>query len=99
MKNRYIFPAIIKLVEESYDVSFPDIKNCFTFGDSLEDALDSARDVLELCLYDMEQDNISIPEASGINDIRLNENESIAWINVWMVPVRDKMENKAVKKS
>ncbi len=100
MKNRYIFPAVIKLVdEESYEISFPDIKNCFTFGYSLEDALDSARDVLELCLYDMEQDNIPIPDASGIKDIKLDENESIAWINVWMIPVRDKMENKAVKKT
>lgn len=99
MKNRYIFPSIIKVVEDSYEVSFPDIDNCFTFGDSLEDALDSARDVLELCLYDMEQDNIPIPEPSGIKDIKLDENESIAWINVWMVPVRDKMENKSIKKT
>ena len=99
MKNRYIFPSIIKVVEDSYEVSFPDIDNCFTFGDSLEDVLDSARDVLELCLYDMEQDNIPIPEPSGIKDIKLDENESIAWINVWMVPVRDKMENKSIKKT
>ncbi|NMB06967.1 MAG: type II toxin-antitoxin system HicB family antitoxin [Tissierellia bacterium] len=99
MKNRYIFPSIIKVVEDSYEVSFPDIDNCFTFGDSLEDALDSARDVLELCLYDMEQDNIPIPEPSGIKDIKLDENESIAWINVWMVPVRDKMENRSIKKT
>ncbi len=99
MKNRYIFPSIIKVVEDSYEVSFPDIDNCFTFGDSLEDALDSARDVLELCLYDMEQDNIPIPEPSGIKDIKLDENESIAWINVWMVPVRDKMENRSIKKN
>lgn len=99
MKNRYIFPSIIKVVEDSYEVSFPDIDNCFTFGDSLEDVLDSARDVLELCLYDMEQDNIPIPEPSGIKDIKLDENESIAWINVWMVPVRDKMENRSIKKT
>lgn len=99
MKNRYIFPAIIKLVDESYEVRFPDIENCFTFGDDLEDALDSARDVLELCLYDMEQDNIPIPEASGIKDIKLSGNESIAWINIWMIPVRDKMENKSIKKT
>lgn len=99
MKNRYIYPAIIKLVEDSYDVRFPDIDNCFTFGEDLEDALDSARDVLELCLYDMEQDNIDIPEASSITDIKLEKDESIAWINVWMVPVRDKMENKSIKKT
>lgn len=99
MKNRYIFPAIIKLSEESYEVNFPDIDNCFTFGDSLENALDSARDILELCLYDMEQDDIPIPNSSGIQDIHLDKNESIAWINVWMVPVRDKMENKSVKKT
>lgn len=98
MKNRYIFPGIIKIVEDAYEVSFPDIENCFTFGENLEDALDSARDVLELCLYDMEQDNIEIPEASNIQDIKLEENESIAWINIWMIPVRDRMENRSVKK-
>ena len=99
MKNRYIYPAIFKLVEGAYDVRFPDIDNCFTFGENLEDALDSASDVLELCLYDMEQDKIDIPEASDITDLKLEEDESIAWINVWMIPVRDKMENKAIKKT
>lgn len=99
MKNRYIFPAIIRLDDGIYEVDFPDIYNCFTFGENLEDALDSARDVLELCIYDMEQDNIEIPPPSDIKDIKLSEGESIAWINVWMVPVRDKMENKSIKKT
>lgn len=99
MKNRYIYPAIIKIADDAYDVRFPDLNNCFTFGNSLEDALDSARDVLELCIYDMEQENIDIPAASAFQDIILKEEESVAWINVWMVPVRDKMENKAVKKT
>ncbi|MGD9569972.1 MAG: type II toxin-antitoxin system HicB family antitoxin [Sedimentibacter sp.] len=99
MKNRYIYPAIIKLENDSYIVSFPDLENCFTFGKSLEDALDSARDVLELCLYDMEQDGIKIPDASDLSYIRLKENESIVLIDVWMIPVRDKMENRSVKKT
>ncbi|WP_422484827.1 type II toxin-antitoxin system HicB family antitoxin [Gudongella sp. DL1XJH-153] len=99
MKNRYIYPAIIRVDEDAYDVSFPDIDNCFTFGETLEDSLDSARDVLELCLYDMEKDGKEIPKASGIGEISLDKNETIAWINVWMIPVRDKMENKAVKKT
>ena len=99
MKNRYIYPAILKIIDGTYDVRFPDINNCFTFGTNLEDALNSASDVLELCIYDMEQDNIEIPVASGLKDIILKEDESVAWINVWMVPVRDKMENKAVKKT
>jgi predicted RNase H-like HicB family nuclease len=99
MKNRYIYPAVIKLIDEIYDVSFPDIDNCFTFGEDLEDALDSANDVLALCLYDMEQDNRDIPKASGLQDLVLKEGESVSWINVWMVPVRDKMENRAIKKT
>lgn len=99
MKSRYIFPAIIRSIDGKYEVDFPDIYNCFTFGENLEDALDSGRDVLELCLYDMEQDGIDIPEASRIEDINLKDNESIAWINVWMIPVRDKMENKSIKKT
>lgn len=99
MKNRYIYPAIIKLENDSYIVSFPDLENCFTFGKSLEDALDSARDVLELYLYDMEQDGVKIPDASDFSYIRLKENESIVLIDVWMIPVRDKMENRSVKKT
>lgn len=99
MKNRYIFPAVIKLSEDAYEVSFPDIDNCFTFGEDLEDTLDSARDVLELCLYDMEQDSVTIPDPSGFQDVKLDINESIAWINVWMIPVRDKMENRSIKKT
>ncbi len=99
MKNRYIYPAIIKFEDESYIVSFPDLENCFTFGESLEDAMDSARDVLELCLYDMEQEGVVIPDASELSAIKLDANESIALIEVWMIPVRDKMENRAVKKT
>lgn len=99
MKNRYIFPAIISYSEDSYLVNFPDIENCFTFGENIEDAIDSARDVLELFLYDMEEDGIEIPNPSDIKDIKLKENESIAWINVWMVAVRDRLENKSVKKT
>lgn len=99
MKNRYLYPSVITITEEAYEVRFPDIHNYFTFGESLEDALDSARDILELYLYDMEQDNLDIPNPSNIQDIKLNENESIAWINVWMIPVRDRMENKSIKKT
>ncbi|NLJ57899.1 MAG: type II toxin-antitoxin system HicB family antitoxin [Tissierellia bacterium] len=99
MKNRYIYPAIIRLENDSYTVRFPDLENCFTFGENLEDAIDSARDVLELCLYDMEQDGVRIPEASVLSDISLNENESIALVDVWMIPVRDKMENRSIKKT
>ena len=99
MKNRYIFPAIITIEGDFYEVSFPDIDNCFTFGEDLEDVLDSARDVLELCIYDMEEENIDIPQASGIKDITLKEGQSIMWVNVWMIPVRDKMENVSVKKT
>lgn len=99
MKNRYIYPAIIKIVDEIYDISFPDLNNCFTFGENLEDALDSANDVLSLCLYDMEKDDKNIPDASMLQDLNLDEDESVAWINVWMVPVRDKMENRSIKKT
>lgn len=99
MKNRYIYPAIIRFENGAYIVNFPDLDNCFTFGDNIENALDSARDVLELFLYDMEQDGVNIPESSELSTIKLNQNESIALIDVWMIPVRDKMENRSVKKT
>ena len=52
MKASYVFPAIVEWVPEDqvFDINFPDLEECFTFAESDEDVIRSAREVLELCL-------------------------------------------------
>lgn len=99
MKDRYIYPAIIKKENDDYLINFPDIENCFTFGNSMEDALNSAKEVLQLVLYEFEENNVEIPEPSNIQDISNENNDFMVLIDIWMIPFRDQMENTSVKKT
>lgn len=54
---------------------------------------------MELHLFGLEEDLESIPNPSHIHDIPLEKNDSMILIDVWMIPVRDYMKNKAVKKT
>ena len=46
--KRYYPCAIVPEDEGGYSVYFPDVPNCFTCGDTLEDALEMAEDVLAM---------------------------------------------------
>lgn len=65
---KYVFPAVFTWNSENevYYVIFPDFENCYTDGDTIVEALENAKDVLGLMLYDMKED---IPKASDILDI------------------------------
>ena len=47
MKTKYIYPAIFEKEESGYFVNFPDIHPCYTEGETLEEAVLMAKDVLE----------------------------------------------------
>lgn len=48
------YPAIFHPEDIGYSVSIPDFEGCFTEGDSLQEAIELARDVMALCLEDCE---------------------------------------------
>lgn len=99
MKNRYVFPAIFDYADDGISVSFPDLPGAFTCGDTDEEALYMAKECLELHLYGMEADGDVIPSPSRVPDIKTEVNQSVVLVDVWMPPFRDKMANKAVKKT
>ncbi|MCK5764074.1 MAG: type II toxin-antitoxin system HicB family antitoxin, partial [Clostridiales bacterium] len=47
----------------------------------------------------LEEDFEEIPKATSIKNIEIKDNETLILIDVWMLPVRDQMKNKAVKKT
>ena len=99
-QDRYSYPCIITLDKEDgiYYVNFPDLDDCFTDGDTLEEALYNAQDVLGLVLYSKEENGIEINPPK--NDfIETKENQALSYVSVWMPLVRDEIENKSVKKT
>lgn len=69
MKKFYIC-AIIPEREGNYSVYFPDIPNCFTTGDDLEDALLMADDVLDMMLQHLAENRKDIPAPSSMEAVK-----------------------------
>ncbi len=99
MKDFYAFPAIFHVAEDGISISFPDLPGCLPCAGSLEEAFSNAREALQLHVYGMEEDKEDIPQPSAIKDIKLESNETIAMIEAWMPPFRERMDNKAVSKT
>lgn len=99
MKNRYIYPAIFDYADDGITVLFPDLPGCVTCGDTEEEAMRMAKDAMALYLYDMEQEGEAAPIPSPMRDISVEPNQAKVLVEVWMPPFRDKMEQKAVKKT
>ena len=99
MKSNFSFPCIFTYEEKGINVTFPDLPGCITFGVTEEDAFKNAKEALEGFLYFMEKDNDAIPAPSKINTLVLKKNEVITQIFIWMIPVRDEMQNKHIKKT
>lgn len=74
--SKYVFPAIIRKEDDCYLVNFPDIKNCFTDGKSLTEALEMANDVLCLMLCNLEEKGEAIPSPSNIKGVELPNEDS-----------------------
>ena len=97
---KYAFTAIFTPEDSGLiSVAFPDLQGCSTSGDDLSDAIFMAQDVLNLTLYDMEQDGKQIPDASKPQDIKVADNQFTSIIAVDTDKYRRFFENKSVKKT
>jgi len=99
MRDRYIFPAVFNYAEDGISISFPDIEGCFSCADTDEEAVQMAEEALGLHLYGMEHDGERIPEPSRGDSIRINPNERIFLVDVWMPLVRQEVKPVNVKKT
>ncbi|MBN4063488.1 type II toxin-antitoxin system HicB family antitoxin [Cardiobacterium sp. AH-315-I02] len=62
------YPVVIHKDENScFGVTVPDIAGCFSAGDTLEDALFSARDAINNHLEILAEDGIIAPQASPVD--------------------------------
>jgi len=97
---KYAYTAVFTPEKNGfYSVCFPDLQGCYTSGDDMSDAIYMAQDVLNLTLYDLEQDNKPIPQASKPQDIKTTGEQFSSVIAVDTDTYRRFYENKSVKKT
>lgn len=96
-KDVYIYPAILTQYKDNIGITFPNLPGCVSNADNMDDAVKSAKEVLALHLFGMEEDNIEIPDPSPINKIKVNKNEIPLLVDVYMPLYREAIQNTSVK--
>ena len=59
MKEKYIYPCIIYEDDGIYYANFKDFDACFTDGDSIEEVIINAKDVLEGTIFSLLKNNFN----------------------------------------
>lgn len=96
---KYVFPAIFVEDEGSIAVEFPDLKNCFTQGENMVDALEMASDVLSAKLVFMEDNRETIPAPTPIDQLSLEPGEYSTLVMADTLAYRKANSTKSVKKT
>ncbi len=75
------YPIVIETGDETtpFGVIVPDLPGCFSAGHSIENAMDNARESIELRMEKMLRDGITIPEPVSIETHRDNP-EFVGWL-------------------
>ena len=93
--ERYFYPAIFTYEpEQEIAVVFPDL-NCATSGVNDDDALLSARELLN----GLEEDGEEIPTPTPLVNIKTESNECAVLIDVYMPSVRQAHINRSVNRT
>ena len=85
------YPIAVELGDEghAFGVVVPDLPGCFSAGDTLDEAIDNAREAIELWLEPVIDDGGAIPEPRTIAEHQANP-EFTGW--VWAVVAVDLAE-------
>jgi len=99
MKETYSFPAVLYYNEDGISIEFPDLPGCLPCAETTEEAVKNAKEALGLHLWSMEKDNDDIPPPTDITKLILEKNSIPLLVDVFMPPIRERLNNKYVKKT
>lgn len=101
MKDRYSYIALFTYDEDGIVIEFPDLPGCCPCADKddTDTALKNAKEALGLHIWGMEQDNETLPTPSTISQLTLEEKQVAVLIDVFMPPIRERINSKFVKKT
>ena len=97
--NRLFYPAVFHTAEEGgFWVTFPDIPECMTQGDNMQEAYEMAVDALGLSLTSREAEKEEIPKASSLDEVD-PEDGTLVIVEFDMAEYRRRNSSRAVKKT
>ena len=76
---QYIYPALFKTNDDGIIVTFPDLEDTFTDGETMQEAFENAEDVLNLMLWNREEENATIPPPSTPEKILVPRGATLAY--------------------
>lgn len=98
--NKLFYPALFHEAEEGgFWVTFPDIPECMTQGDDMQQAYEMAVEALGLSLSGMEDEKAELPTASRPQDIQTEVGSFLVVIEFDMAEYRRKHCSRAIKKT
>lgn len=98
--HKLFYPALFHKAEEGgFWISFPDIPECLTQGDDMENAYEMAVDALGLALECREQEKQPIPAASDPTLITPEPDAFLVVIEFDMSAYKKRTGSRAVKKT
>ena len=95
---KYTYPVIFEYDDNKIGVRVPDISGCFTFGETITEAIEMAEDAIAMMLAHYEDHRQQIPKPSDISKIKIKNgfvNYVIADTDAW----RKQFSEKSVKKT
>ena len=96
---KYNYPAILTPGDGGVYVGFPDLPECFTDGDNLEEAFENAEDALALKLWYMEEHGETIAPPSVPASLDTPDGASVALVKADTIAVRKMNDTKSIRKS
>ena len=97
--ERYFYPAVFGYEDgKEISVFFPNL-DVATSGENEQDALISARELLGITMFGLEEDEEPIPEPSQLSNLQTTGNERAVLTDVYMPSIRMANVNKAVNRT
>lgn len=98
--NKLFYPAVFHKAEEGgFWISFPDIPECLTQGETMDEAYEMAIEALGLALTDREKEHQPIPSASDPSAISLEPDSFLVVVEFDMLAYKKRFNSRAVKKT
>lgn len=100
MNTKLFYPAIFHKAEEGgFWVSFPDLPECLTEGNDMQQAYEMAVDALGLALTSRDKEKQPIPHPSSPDSIPAAEDGFAVIIEINLLAYKKRTSPKAVKKT
>lgn len=98
--KKLFYPALFHKAEEGgFWITFPDLPECMTQGDNMEDAYEMASDALGLAIVSRQENQKALPVPSEPYAISLEPDSFCVVIEFDLLSYQKKHNSKAVKKT